>query len=153
MISQFELSFLPQCGVPHAVLLPSFSSSLCLSLYPNLSSASPISYLPPSLLPYSVTLGRFLNLKLHLKSQTSSFCFLTPCAIPALPSALPHSSSVSPAISVFIPLPRIFLDIHIYTLSFSYIFSSSTSLLLSFAVHLPSSRFSCVNNPCWSNPF
>lgn len=95
LISQFQLYFLPLCSVTHAVMPASFFSSLCRSLYPNPSFSSPPFYLPPSLLPRSVTLGRFLNLKLDLKSQISSFCCLTPHPIPSSLSSLPHSSSVS----------------------------------------------------------
>lgn len=76
-----------------------------------------------SLLPHSVTLGGFHNLELSPKSQTSSFL----CR--SLSSSISSSPSISLPFPLFIPSARIFLDIHIYNLNFSYIFSPSPSPL------------------------
>lgn len=89
-------------------------SSFCLCLYPNLSSSL--------LLPHSVTLGGFHNLKLSPKSLTSSFLWCS------LSSSLSSSPSISLPFPLLIPSAHIFLDIHIYNLNFSYIFSPSPPL-------------------------
>lgn len=136
LISQFQLYFLPLRSGTHAVMLPSFFSSLCRSLYPDPSFSSPPFYLPPSLLPHSVTLGRFLNLKLDLKSQISSFLLPDPTPYRLLAEL---SSSVSLQF-LSSSLHPIYSWTYIFILHFSYIqlFYISPPLLCSL---LPQFRF------------
>lgn len=115
----------------HTALLPSHHpeslSSRCLSLYPDLPSSA-LLFLSPSVSTSSFRYADFLNLELHLKSQPSSSSLSVSLALPHLHPSLCH---------FLFTISHIFLDIHIYMLNFSYIFSPSPFLSLSSFSLLP----------------